>query len=225
MHITNLLINSQGDYYIKKRLFEIFVIFTLIMVFFEKFSLIFLATFAFSIYVINLYIDYDDKIQNNKNEQLLNKLVNIQNIVNNTDTSFGIDENFKFSENIDTTSNLYIDSSMIEFLDSILWMYDYNPKLFYRFMLGLNNILKFRIEVENFYKIHEKTPPNINEMVNTCIDLKFKTINNLKSFVHVLPSTKEMTWNLNDIVLHYHQLMDKNIYFMRKNQPKDSINL
>jgi len=104
----------------------------------------------------------------------------------------------------------------IEFVYSILWLHKYNQQLFYKYMMGVNNILKFRAENEEYYARNKKPHPDFNDMVKASIEMKFNTIENLKSFIHVIPRTKEFTLSLNDIVLHHHKMMNKNLYLLEK---------
>lgn len=215
MDFANILINSENDYYGKTLLFNIFVIFNVLMLMSQQFSVVVLLTFALSLYIISVYVSYYDKKKFNKNEEIMEKFIKIQNTLNNTNTS--LTKDYKNSTEVENvSSHLYVDSTMIEFVYSILWLHKYNQQLFYKYMMGVNNILKFRAENEEYYARNKKPHPDFNDMVKASIEMKFNTIENLKSFIHVIPRTKEFTLSLNDIVLHHHKMMNKNLYLLEK---------
>ncbi len=223
MNFNNLLISSYNDYYKKKLLFNVFIIFTLVMILYNKFSLTFLATFAFALFIIDTYISYETQIEQTTNESIMEKLSTITETLSSTRLSYSknLKNNTENKKNI--TSNLYIDATMINFLHEILWLYKYNPQLFFTFVNGIDNILKFRIEIEEYYESEKKLPSNIKEIVYSCEKLKFKTIENLKSFEFVIPTDPELLRILNDIILEYHKLINKNLYYIKINIDKNDL--
>jgi len=130
---------------------------------------------------------------------------------------------------------LYIDSSMIYFLYSILPLYEYNQDEFYMLLKGTNNILKIRKQIEDYYTANSlrtqnlakaKLPSfreipvvpqeplymeNIHEMFEIAIELKVNCLNNIQNIIYGVPKISKMYAYIDDIIERYSGLISKNL--------------
>jgi hypothetical protein len=131
--------------------------------------------------------------------------------------------------------SLYIDSTMIYFLFSILPLYEYNKDEFYMLLKGTNNILKIRKQIEEYYTANllktpdpvkqrfpsfkETTSPtqeplyleNIHEMFEIAIGLKVNCINNIQNIIYGVPKVSKMYTYIDDIIERYSILISRNL--------------
>jgi hypothetical protein len=105
--------------------------------------------------------------------------------------------------------SLYIDATMIHFLYSIIWMYQYSPGEFYLLLKGTNNILRIRREIDEFYKSEGVYPVNVSEMFEIALELRSKTINNMHNFVYNIPKTIPMFKYVDSVTERYIVLISR----------------
>lgn len=198
MNIVDLLLDSYKDFYKKKLAFNVFVIFVMVMMFYEKFSILFLISIGLSLYIVDIIIEYYYKSEGDDMNKILHQLDEINDIVGFKNTDY-----------------LFVDSSMINYIHSILWLEKYNKNLFEKFLQGVNNILKLRYEVEETDN-QGKVPVKIKSVLRVVHNLKYNTINNLTSFIHTIPSDRKLYKKLKTLTIDYQKLVSKNIFYIEK---------
>ena len=104
-----------------------------------------------------------------------------------------------------------MNSNLIEFLYSITSLYDYNPNEFHLLIIGTNNILKLQLEIEQMISEGGPFPENIQEMLQTAIQLRTNCMNNIQNFIYSVPKIKVM-YNFIDTVSNtYYSLISKHL--------------
>lgn len=140
--------------------------------------------------------------------------------------------------------SLYIDSTMINFLHSVLPLYEYNQDEFYMLIKGTNNILKIRKEIEDFYTANSTMTPdpepakrvsfkepkpfktdglytqNLSEMFRIAVDLKSNCVNNLHNMIYKVPKTNKFYRYINNVVDRYIILINRNLKVISEYQLK-----
>lgn len=224
MRNTIDLFLKDTDYYDKFTQFQVIAIFIIISFvltkYFNKTYGFVILLIAFIIYISETFVTINKDNTTNKNVTTMNKLIKLQNKIDQY-ISQNIKKMQKGSKTDDKSYNyiyknsrlnhLYIDSNMIHFLYSILPLADYNPQEFYKFIMGTNNILKLRDEIEEFYKQNKEYPQNIAEMLQDSILLKSKTINNAHNFIYNIPKGNMMYSYVDSIVNRYNILISRNL--------------
>ena len=141
--------------------------------------------------------------------------------------------------------SMYIDSTMINFLHSLLPLYDYNPDEFYMLIKGTNNILKIRKEIEDFYKANSEMTPdpqpakrpsfkdskpihldtlytqNLSDMFRIAVDLKSNCVNNLHNMIYKVPKTNKFYRYIDNVIDRYIILINRNLKVISEYQLKD----
>jgi hypothetical protein len=86
-----------------------------------------------------------------------------------------------------------------------------NPDEFYLFVKGINNILKLRGQIEEFFAQNGEYPQNTSEMFDTAIRLKTNTLNNLHNFIYSVPKTGVMYQYIENVLERYNVLITRNL--------------
>jgi hypothetical protein len=131
--------------------------------------------------------------------------------------------------------SLYIDSTMINFLHSILPLSEYNPDEFYMLVKGTNNILKIRKEIEDFYIANSNMTPdpepikrasfkesnpirldtvytqNLSEMFQIAVYLKSNCVNNLQNMIYKVPKRNKFYRYIDNVIDRYIILINRNL--------------
>ena len=223
--IRDLFITEHGSF-AKLLQFETLVIVIILLVFFNTFFegsygfVIILLVFA--IYVANQYVI----LRNNKtmdfNRITMMKLNQLQKksldyitekirLMNSQVSKAGslsqkdIDELYKRND----LNSLYIDANLINFLFSVIKLYDYNPGEYYALLQGTNNILKIKRDIDNFYESNGEYPENTSELFQAALELKQKTVNNMHNFIYTVPKMNIMYTYINDSIERYSILISR----------------
>ena len=106
-------------------------------------------------------------------------------------------------------SSLYVDANLIHFLFSVIKLYDYNPGEYYSLLQGTNNILKIKSDIDTFYESNGEYPENTSELLQSALELKQKTINNMHNFIYTVPKMNIMYNYINDSIERYSILISR----------------
>jgi hypothetical protein len=223
--LINLFVNEHGNY---NRLlqFNVIISFILILFCFSKIfglenSMYIIILIVFGIYITNSYVKSISNQVVDTNKLIYLKLQNLQEKmyefiqykINNTTIGNQKISNVKqeelFAKN--KLDALYIDSNLIEFLYSIISLYDYNPNEFYLLITGTNNILKLQLEIEQLRNQNGPFPENIQEMLKTAIQLRTNCMNNIQNFIYSVPKIKIMYKYIDTVSNTYYSLITQHI--------------
>lgn len=202
----------------------LFKVIVLIILIFFIFTYIFPENYAnviilivFAVIIARYYLQYNESSVLDKNHIIMNHLMTLQETVNKYIDKRKSKMNIKLSNGDinqlyknNRLDNLYIDSNMIEFLYSIINLYEYNDSEYYLLLKGTNNILKLRNEIETYYELNKVYPDNINQMMETVLLLRSNTINNMHNFIYSVPKTNMMYKYINQIINRYMVLISRN---------------
>lgn len=205
-----------------KTLLIVLVILVFFNTFFEKSYGFVIILLAFAIYIANQFVI----IRNNKTEDFnritmmkLNqlhkksldyitdqiRLMNSQVSKEGSLSQKDIDQLYKRHE----LDSLYIDANLINFLFSVIKLYDYNPGEYYALLQGTNNILKIKRDIDTFYESNGEYPENTSELFASALELKQKTINNMHNFIYTVPKMNIMYNYINDSIERYSILISR----------------
>uniref|UniRef100_A0A6C0DZM8 Uncharacterized protein n=1 Tax=viral metagenome TaxID=1070528 RepID=A0A6C0DZM8_9ZZZZ len=162
---------------------------------------------AFSLYISDSLIEVPLQENIDLNKTLLNKLQEIQLLVVRQKR----DTKLKVSSKRPTLDYLYLDTNLIVFLHSIIPLHQFNKDEFYKLLIGTNNILRLRGEIETYYKANKSYPQNIAQMFQDAIDLKTKVLNNMHNFIYSVPKTNIMYNYVDETTDRYNVLITKNL--------------
>jgi len=121
------------------------------------------------------------------------------------------DSKFKIASKKPYLDYLYLDTNLIVFLHSIIPLHEFNKDEFYKLLIGTNNILRLRGEIEAFYKANKSYPTNIAQMFEDAIYLKTKVLNNMHNFIYSVPKTNVMYNYVDQTTDRYNVLITKNL--------------
>lgn len=235
MEIRDLFVTEHGSFS-KILQFKTLLIIIAIIVFFNTFfkksygAVIILIIFA--IYIANNYVI----IQNDKTKDFnritmvkLNSLQNksIQYIDSQVDLILNSNPNKMPQSEIEKLYKrhvldcLYMDANLINFLFSIIKLYDYNPGEYYSLLQGTNNILKIKKDIDIFYKSNGVYPENTSELFQGVLELKQKTINNMHNFIYTVPKMGIMNNYINDSINRYSVLISRVTDSIHENYKKN----
>ena len=235
MEIRDLFITEHGSFS-KILQFKTVLIIIAIIIFFNTFfkksygAVIILI--AFAIYIANNYVI----IQNDKTKDFnritmvkLNSLQNksIQYIDSQVDLILNSNPNKMPQSEIEKLYKrhvldcLYMDANLINFLFSIVKLYDYNPGEYYSLLQGTNNILKIQKDIDIFYKSNGVYPENTSELFQGVLELKQKTINNMHNFIYTVPKMGIMNNYINDSINRYSVLISRVTDSIHENYKKN----
>jgi len=236
-NLQNLFTNQHGLFF-KSLQFETIVIITFVLIFFTSYFknsygfVIILLVFA--LFVGNQYVIVNTDKLNDFNHVTLVKLQKLQNTANTTLTKklslisnsnpsmLTPSEKAKMYKSSELDS-LYIDANLIHFLESIIPLSKYNEDEFYLLLIGTNNILKIKLQIDTYFESNKKYPENTSELFQIANQLKTNTINNLHNFIYTIPKNELMRNYLNDIIDRYSVLINRitdSIYQSYKNNIK-----
>lgn len=223
--IINLFTKEHGSY---KQVFKLHTIlfFLVVLIIITKLDLFNKSVFAllalmFTLYVTELFVRVtkdelsdSNKIIRIKLESLQAKIYQYVRYKVDTSSVGGERASSKDLQLLYQKNNLdalYIDANMIEFLYSIIKLYDYNPSEFYLLVKGTNNVLKLRHDIERFYESENKYPENVHEMLQIAVDIKVNCMNNVQNFIYNVPKMDVMYKYVDSIIEVYTVLINKNI--------------
>lgn len=252
MDIINLY--SDKSYYQRDFKFYMIVFFVVILYFFTNIwgvnkSILIIITITFALFIINTiininntdtnaeYLDFNkltfiklQKLQSTVNDHITKKI----NLVTNSDLNLSENDIIILNQK-NNLDSLYIDSTIIYFLYSILPLYQYNSDEFYMLLKGTNNILKIRKQIEDYYSENSKKTQdlveisapsfrdskpkvneplyieNINEMFEITIQLKINCLNNIQNIIYSVPKITKMYKYIDNVLERYSVLISKNL--------------
>jgi hypothetical protein len=83
--------------------------------------------------------------------------------------------------------SMYMDATLIHFLHSVSYLWDYNPKLFFSLLKGVNNLLKIKESIYTLYESSGVYPDNCHELFEQAEILMANCMNYMHAFVYTLP--------------------------------------
>lgn len=209
--------------------------------FFERSYGFVIILLVFAIYIANQYVIIGNNKTQDFNRITMMKLFQLQKksidyitdqvrLMNSQVSKYGslskkdMDKLYKRNE----LSSMYIDANLINFLFSVIKLYDYNPGEYYTLLQGTNNILKIKREIDTFYESNGVYPENTSELFQGALELKQKTINNMHNFIYTVPKMNIMYNYINNSIERYSILISRvtdDIYeSYKKNIKKKGIN-
>jgi hypothetical protein len=248
-NIINLF--SDTSSYQKNFQFTAILLFIIILSIFSKIwgasiqGIFVILAVIFALYSVDTYIRVNNDTLGDFNKTTMIKLKTLQTKINShiqdKITMAGLsgislsksDQIAIFNKN--NLDSLYIDSTIINFLYSILPLYEYNPEEFYLLLKGTNNILKIRKQIEDFYIANTHSTPdpikpqlpsfkdhreikqdpiyteNIHEMFEIAIQLRTNCLNNIHNIIYNVPKTNKMYSYIDKVIERYAVLMDHNL--------------
>jgi hypothetical protein len=251
MEIIDLFIyDNKNSSYQKELQFELLVLFVLILFFFTYF---FRYTYGFvvillifTIFILNEWARIRLNTTTDLNKLTLYKLQRIQYNVNKSIDNI-MTNKLKLTKRAimsgkngispkqlqqiyekNKLDSLYIDAKMIHFIDSISPLSEYNMDEYFLFVKGVNNILKIRNQIEEYYNANKTLPVNTSEMFQIALQLRTNTINNIHNFIYSVPKTNVMYKYVDDIIERYTILITRNTdiihYYYKLNIQQRGIN-
>lgn len=219
-NLINLFINDHGIY-AKTLQFEVvglavILIFFITVLFRKEYAYIVILV-AFVLYISQSYIVIKNANNDDTNKMTMYKLNKLQDLVNDyyiyKSKQFNSTNALKNKQTPVTYSldYMYIDSNLINFIYSISNLNEYNPQQFVLFIKGVNNILKIKAQIEEYYTKNNDYPENINEMFENAIYLKSNTLNNLHDFLYTVPKSNRIYRYISKIIEQYNILVTRNI--------------
>jgi hypothetical protein len=224
--IIELFNNGHGEYS-RKLQFKTIIIGVVIIItlnyYFRDTTINVIVIIFFVIAILNTYLKMNYNAMDDTNNMLMYKLNKIRE-ENNNNIKLKIDRiksskiNSKEFQLVITklyTDNkldfLYTDARLISFIYSILPLSKWNGDEFFSFLKGVNNILRLKYEIDNYYKSNGEYPINTSEMLESALELRVNTTNNLHNFIYSVPKLKMMTDYIDKVLFRYSQLMTYNI--------------
>lgn len=223
--IRDLFLIEHGSFS-KFLQFETLIIVLVLLVFFntffEKSYGFVIILLVFAIYIANQYVIVRNNKTQDFNRITLMKLSQLQKksldyitdqirLMNSQVSNGGslsqkdMDKLYKRHE----LSSMYIDANLINFLFSVIKLYDYNPSEYYTLLQGTNNILKIKSDIDVFYESNGVYPENTSELLQGALELKQKTINNMHNFIYTVPKMNIMYNYINDSIERYSILISR----------------
>lgn len=221
-NIIQLFRNGKGEFQ-KNLKFQTLVLAVIVLVglpwgFPKTYGFIILLI-AMTIFVTNTYVGVQVDGLTDKNKITMSYLNKIQSRVNKivTDTIVSRNKNRLRKRDINEIynryklDNFYIDATMIHFIHSFLHLADKNPSEFILFTKGVNNILRIRREIEEYYQSNGSYPENTSELFEIAISLKTNTINNLHNMTYAVHKSNQMYKYVDSITDRYNVLISRNL--------------
>jgi hypothetical protein len=207
------LFKNTGSYNRNKK-FAAHIIFLAVILLFPKlfkgnYAYV-IILFVFGIFVTDIFSKESLQDTKDRNKQTLLYLIELDNIIvkhQNTEAKLKHTLNNK----VNKLDYMYLDATMIHFLYSIKNLSEYNPREFYKLLIGIDNILKLRGQIEEFYNSNKSYPVNISQMFEDAIYLRTKTVNNVHNFIYSVPKANVMYKYVNDIINRYYVLITRHI--------------
>ena len=203
-----------------KTLLIIIAIIVFFNTFFEKSYGFVIILIAFAIYIADNYVIIQNDKTKDFNRITMVKLNSLQNksmeyIDSQVNLMLNSNSNKISKSEIDKIYKrhildcLYIDANLINFLFSIIKLYDYNPGEYYSLLQGTNNILRIKKDIDIFYKSNGVYPENTSELFQGVLELKQKSINNMHNFIYTVPKMGIMYNYINDSINRYTVLISR----------------
>jgi hypothetical protein len=89
-------------------------------------------------------------------------------------------------------SHFYVDSVIIRWCHSILFLYDYNPESFASILMAINNILLFKTQLHDYYKANGYFPDTISFDAQIADKLHKTAVNYLHTFIYTIPRIPQL---------------------------------
>lgn len=222
--LVNLFSNEHGKFS-RVLQFEVVVFCVAAIIFFNVYFDLnhgyAIALLSMVIYASNVYVKFRVNKLVDFNKSTLYKLDRIQEAVNKSidmrleriTTKISVKQT-KLLYETGKLDYLYLDATMINFLYSIIPLHEYNPHEFYIFVKGVNAILRLRGEIEQYFEENGIYPQNTSEMLQTAIQLKSNTLNNLHNFIYSVPKDRAMYDYIRDATDIYNVLITRSINFI-----------
>ena len=267
-NLINLFFNEHGKFQMYFKLHTILLFLSIIVIFSKIYGsstqgIFVILVVTLALYISNLYVKVNTDTLNTDlddvNKSTMIKLETLQSkvyehihkkIVSATGSGLKLSKNDQIvllSKN--KLDSMYIDSTLIHFLFSIVPLYEYDNESFYMLLKGTNNILKLRKEIEDYYLANKdlkikhvqklpsfRTDPeikqepiyleNISEMFEIAIQLKTNCMNNLQNIIYSVPKTNKMYTYIDESIQRYTILINRNLDIFQKyvNQSNLKIN-
>ena len=233
--IRDLFVTEHGSFS-KTLQFQTLLIIIAIVVFFntffEKSYGFVIILIAFSFYVANNYVIIQNDKTKDFNRITMVKLNSLQSksieyIDSQVNLMLNSNSNKISKSEIDKIYKrhvldcLYIDANLINFLFSIIKLYDYNPGEYYSLLQGTNNILRIKKDIDIFYKSNGVYPENTSELFQGALELKQKSINNMHNFIYTVPKMGIMNNYINDSINRYSVLISRITDSIHENYKKN----
>lgn len=221
--IQKLFLQDHGSFS-KNLQFQTLVIFIVVIIFFTKYFnktygfVIILIVFA--LYLANTYVVINNDKTNDFNSVTMVKLQRLQSkmydhirnkisLVKNTNTQSIPTNQLQKLYKENELDALYIDANLIHFLDSIIALSDYNSDLFFSLLKGTNTILRIKRDIDRYYESNGEYPENTSELLESALQIRSNTINNLHNFIYTVPKTSKMYTYINDSIDRYNVLISR----------------
>ena len=88
-------------------------------------------------------------------------------------------------------------------------LFGYNTRLNYLTEEEIQEVLKLKKEIDEFYEANKAYPINTSEMLENALELKSNTINNIHNFIYSVPKSTVMFNYVNQITNRYNILISR----------------
>lgn len=245
-NLKDLFLNKHGA---DKRNLQLHVIFlmlaimTSITISFNKTYAFVIILFVFTLFIANEYVGIQNNSLTDFNEVTYSKLLRLQEKANAyVSQHIKLLQNHKNGLHVKVVNQmynaakldcLYIDASLIIFLESIIKLFEYNSKGFYDVLIGTNYLLKLRFQVEEYINSNASDgviniPENITDIYEESIRVKSKLINTMHDFIYTVPKIQTMYRYVETVTDRYNILLTRNIdiieNYYQKHMSNNTIN-
>ncbi len=199
--LFNNVFNNSNTTFNKRLRFEFIVVFVVSLVvvkgLFPSNYINVIILLLFGLWLAYSFVNVREQSSEDTNKTTMSKLLALQDTNNkyiagkihaNSNSRLALRQ--QDIDNIYKRNNLdylFVDASMIHFLHSILHFNEYNGSEFFSLLKGVNNILKIRYEIEEFWKENNIVPENTAQMFEIALQLRRNTINNMHNFIYSIP--------------------------------------
>lgn len=207
--IEQLFFYKRGSVYSRELQFltilvALLTIFSLTKLFPTTYGFVILLL-AFTFLVTNSFVRYHDNSISDFNIQTYRKHAVLQKVCNDYLQS----RQFDIGKSVDL-NYMHNDAELIQFMHSLLPLYEYNPNEFYLLLKGINNILEIKQQIEEYYTANNTTPSTTSQMLEDAIQLRAQTINNVHNFIYAVPKVHQMYRYIDAINDRYNILITRN---------------
>lgn len=239
------MLNEKLDQLLKTNInnhlkFELMVIAILVIFFFTyyfQFNQLVNVTALLSLVFIVVYIrlDYYNYKISDTNEQLEYQLNEIQNVLykyiddvlekirySDTNNLMSRSIHKQLLERVQLTW-LYTDAKLIRYLYSLLFLYQYNEDSYVQIVIGINNILKIRGELEEYYRSNGALPDGVYYFAETAEELQTKVLNFAHTFIYKVPKTYDSEIMTEHIITSLHTLIKPHVQTIKKMSIKQTV--
>lgn len=222
-NIQNLFLEKHGSYY-RMLQFETISIFVIILIFFTYFFNknygFVIILLGFALYLSDAYIGVKNNKVENFNEITMVKLDTLKSlsnkfldekmkIIRNSNPQNMSSDEIKRVYNKNDLDSLYMDANLIHFLFSIKELANYNLNEFFELLRGTNSILKIKRDIDEYYNSNGYYPENTSEMLESALELRRNTVNNLHNFIYTIPKMNKMYEYLSKSTERYSVLISR----------------